>query len=123
MSYDNSITVRGNLARDIDLRYSAAGKAFAVSAVAVSEGKDKEASFVDFIIFGELAERAAESFEKGNRVIVVGTITQDRWETDSGEKRSKLKVIASDIGASVFWNTVTINRTQGWTGPTDDDLI
>lgn len=123
MSYDNSINFSGNLARDLEVRTSAAGNSFATSAVAINMGKDKDASFMDIIIFGELAERAAESFSKGDRVIVQGRITQDRWEDDQGNKRSKVKVIVDDIGGSVRWNTVTVHKSKRWDGPSDDDLI
>lgn len=122
MPYGNAIYVAGNLARDIELKHSQKGTAYARGALAISHGKDKDASFVDFTIFGELAENAAESFHKGDRVLIEGRVQQDRWETDEGQKRSKIGIIVDDIAASVRWGTVTVNRVQRWDGPATDDV-
>mgnify|MGYP001187428041 CR=1 FL=1 len=123
MSYDNTFVGSGNLARDIEGKVSANGNTFGVGAIALSEGKDKPATFLDFIIFGDLAENAAESFSKGDRVVVRGSLTQDRWEDNEGNKRSRIKLIVDDIGGSARWGTLTVHKTERWTGPDDDNLI
>jgi single-strand DNA-binding protein len=33
----------------------------------------------------------------------VGRIQQNRWETEDGQKRSKLEVVADEIGPSYKW--------------------
>jgi single-strand DNA-binding protein len=121
MPFGNAIYVAGNLARDIELKRSSKGTAYARGALAVSHGKDKDASFIDFTIFGELAENAAESFTKGNRVLIEGRIQQDKWETDSGEKRSKVGIVVDDIAASVRWAPVTVHKTEKWSGPAEEE--
>ena len=45
-----------------------------------------------------MAENASESLPKGSRVIVTGRLEQRSWETQEGEKRSKVEVVADEIG-------------------------
>ena len=120
MPYGNSLVISGNLTADPDLRFSAGGTAYTRFTVAHSHGKDKDASFFDCTAFGDLAENLAESLEKGMRVIVEGRVKQDRWETDEGDKRSKISVQVDDVGPSLRWATATVHREE-WTGPADDD--
>jgi single-strand DNA-binding protein len=47
--------------------------------------------------WGRLAENCAEYLEKGREVLVRGELKKDSWETDGGEKRSKMKVRAAKV--------------------------
>ena len=47
----------------------------------------------------------AESVQKGTRVIVTGRLDQRSWETQDGEKRSKIEIVADEIGPSVRYAT------------------
>ncbi len=38
-----------------------------------------------------------DHLEKGSKVLVRGAVRQDRWETDEGEKRSRLYVTAHEV--------------------------
>lgn len=46
-------------------------------------------------------EKVADGIElyvkKGQRVMVVGTIRQDRWETETGKINSRIKIVAQEI--------------------------
>ena len=115
MAYDNTVTIAGNLTRDPELRYTASGVAVAEFGVAWNS-KDKDGnesvSFFDVTCWRELAEHAAESIGKGNRVIVFGRLDQNTWETKDGDKRSKVKVIADDVAPSLRWATANVERTK-----------
>lgn len=122
MAYGNVMTIAGNLARDPELRFTGAGTAYCKTAVAIYAGKDsngneKPAHFVDLTIWGDQAQNAADSFKKGDRVLVLGAIQQDRWETSEGQKRSKLTMNVEEIAGSARWASVTVNRT-----PRDGDF-
>lgn len=99
----NSVVLGGNLARDVELKDTATGKKVCTLVVAsnktfVSNGNQvKETSFVDVDVWGVIAENCGKYLKKGSPVVVVGRLKQDRWETESGEKRTRLKIVASNV--------------------------
>lgn len=61
--------------------------------------------FIDCTVFGKMAEHLVESIEKGDSVIVDGVLEQQEWDDKTtGEKRSKVSIVADEIGVSVRWN-------------------
>lgn len=111
----------GNLTRDPELRFSPTGTAVASLSVAVNRKRNdvEETSYFDVTAFGTLAEHVAE-LPKGCRVIVVGRLIQQQWQTKEGDKRSKVAVIADEIGPSVRWATATVTKSGG--GKPDDGI-
>ena len=118
MANDNSVTITGNCTRDPELRYTNNGMQIATFGVAINQRKrndsgqweDGETSYFDVTCFRELAENVAESVSKGTRVIVAGTLKQRSWETPDGDKRSKIEVIADEVGPSLRWATASVER-------------
>lgn len=115
----NNVTVTGALSDDPELRYSGSGTALCSFTIYESykpkDGGDRVYHNYDVTVFGETAEYFAESAAKGDTVIVVGRLNQDRWEQEiNGEtqKRSKVKIIASDLGMSTRWGPVTPTRSE-----------
>ena len=108
MAFDNTVTVIGNLTREPELKYTASGAAvcsFSVAWNRKDQNQEDVASFFDVTCWRDLAEHTAESLSKGQRVVVYGRIEQESGEKD-GEKRSKIKIVAEDIGASMKWASV-----------------
>jgi single-strand DNA-binding protein len=114
------ITVVGNLTDNPELRFTTAGVAMARFTVAVNprvfdkttgEWRDGEASFYNCTAWRQLAENTAQSLSRGIRVIVTGTIAQQRWETEQGEKRSTFAVTAEAVGPDLSYATATIRKT------------
>lgn len=100
----NKVFLAGNLTRDPELRYIANGTAVASLSLAISRnytGKDgskkEEVVFVDISAWGRQAETCGEYLSKGSSLLVEGRLQLDRWETNTGEKRNKLKVVAQRI--------------------------
>jgi single-strand DNA-binding protein len=99
----NIVILRGNLTRDPELRHinsaSSDRKTAVVNfTVAVSREfsrangtKDKVTSFISCEAWDSGAETIASSFNKGDLVLVEGTLRNDSWEKD-GVKHSTLKV-------------------------------
>ena len=54
-------------------------------------------SYFDVTTWSRLAEICAEYLVKGRGVRVVGRLKQDRWEDDSGNRRSRVEVIAEHV--------------------------
>ena len=71
---------------------------------------DEEVNFFDVTIFGQMAENCAESLTKGTRVVVAGELRQSSWQTQEGDKRSKVEIIADEVAPSLRWATAQINR-------------
>jgi len=69
-------------------------------------------SFFDIVSYGTLAENVSESLQRGSRIMVTGRLEQRSWETQEGEKRSKVEVIADEIGPSLRWATAQITRNE-----------
>lgn len=96
----NKVILMGHLTRDVELRFTANGKAVASFGLAVNrkyksgdEWKE-EVCFVDVTVWDKQGESCAEYLKKGSGVLLEGRLDMDSWETDSGEKRTKLKVTA-----------------------------
>ena len=116
---DAEARITGGLTRDVELRFTQGGLAMAVFTIAFSHRKKKddaweeESGFIDVTAFGTMAENAAASGTKGSRVTVVGRIQQQSWEDrESGQKRSKLCILADEIAFNVKWATVQVNKVE-----------
>lgn len=115
----NDVTLVGNLARDPELRFTPSGQAVANFGLAVNRrwkenGSDEwkeEVSFFDVTCWRELAENVSESLVKGSRAYVTGRLEQQSWEKD-GEKRSKVIVVADDVGPSLRWATAQVQKNE-----------
>ncbi|MHB8220703.1 MAG: single-stranded DNA-binding protein [Acidimicrobiales bacterium] len=116
----NTTTVTGNLTREPEIRYTREGHASTVLGVAVNRRwQDRETreweestSFFDVVCWRELAENVALTLAKGMRVMVTGRLEQRTWETDEGERRSKVEIVAEEIGPSLRFATAEVQRTQ-----------
>ena len=116
----NSVTVIGNVTRDPELRFTASGQATASFGLAVNRvwndrqtNEKKEAvSFFDVVCWQQMAENASESLSKGARIIVTGRLEQRSWETPEGEKRSKIEIVADEIGPSLRWATAQVTKND-----------
>ncbi|MDE1882214.1 MAG: single-stranded DNA-binding protein [Euryarchaeota archaeon] len=125
---ENTVTFVGRLTRDPDLKFLSSGKANAKFSIAVEKrwrnaqtGEwDKRTSFFDVVCWEHLAEHVGASLHKGHRVIVSGTLEQRTWETDSGDKRSAVEVIADAVGPDLRFVTATLAQPKD-TQPAFDD--
>lgn len=116
----NSVSLVGNITRDPELRFTPTGQATATFGLAVNRSWQnrqtnewqEQTSFFDIVCWREMAEHAAESLTRGTRVMVTGRLEQRSWETQDGDKRSKVEVIADEIGPSLRWATAQVTKTQ-----------
>jgi single-strand DNA-binding protein len=113
-------TITGNLTRDPELRYTRAGQATTSLSVAVNrrwqnrqtQEWEESTSFFEIVCWRDMAENVALSLTKGARVVVTGNLEERRWETDDGETRSKVELVAEEVGASLRFATVDIHKVQ-----------
>lgn len=105
MSSYNRVILLGNLTRDVELTYTPSGTAVAQVGLAVNDRRKgtngdwiDETTFVDITLWGRTAEVANEYLAKGAQVLIEGRLKLDQWEDkQSGQKRSKLKVVADKM--------------------------
>jgi len=91
----NTVIATGNLGNDPEMFYSTSGDPIASFNLAVKSGKDKT-SWIKVTAFKKLAEICEIYLHKGAKVIVNGSLDQEKWEKD-GENRSNIKIIAFNI--------------------------
>src|SRR5476649_140469 len=105
MASFNKVILLGNLTRDPEVRYTPKGTAVAELGMAVNRvytaengEKREETTFVDVTLWGRTAEIAGEYLKKGRPVFIEGRLQLDSWEDkQSGQKRSKLKVVGEGL--------------------------
>ncbi len=115
MGFDNTVTVVGNVTRDPELRFAQSGMPIAQFGLAWNrrrQDQEDDTSFFDVVCFRQLAENVSESIRKGARVVVYGTLQQRTWENDSGDRRSKVEILADDVAPSLKWATAEVRRTE-----------
>jgi single-strand DNA-binding protein len=107
-----STTIVGNLVRDPELKFTNNGKAYAQFSVAVTKKKGEEeyTSYFDCTVWNTQAENLANSLHKGDRVVVFGTLNQDRFEKD-GQKRSAVNLNVEAVGPELRFATVVVTKT------------
>ena len=96
----NKVLLLGNLTREVDLRYTQAGKPVAELSLALNRrnGEHEEVCFVDVAVWGKTAENCKQYLGKGSCVHVEGYLKQERWEDrNTGKSRSKLRVVAESV--------------------------
>ena len=117
---DSQCTLVGNATRDPELRFTSSGQAVASFGLAVNrkwtnkatDETEESTTFIDCVAWGTLGENVSESISRGNRIIVTGRLEQRSWETDSGETRSKIELIADEVSPSLRWATAQITRNE-----------
>lgn len=119
MAGEPNITVVGNLTADPELRFTPSGAGvcnFTVAATprmldkATNEWRDGEAMFLGCSVWRDAAEHAAESLQRGMRVIVSGRLKARSYETREGEKRTVFEIDVDEFGPSLKYATATVTK-------------
>jgi single-strand DNA-binding protein len=133
MAGDTLITIIGNLTADPEMRYTPQGLPVARFTVAstprifdkqANEWKDGDSLFLSCNAWRQLAENAAESLQRGTRVIVTGRLKQRSYETREGEKRTVYEIEVDEVGPSLRNATAKVikaGRTKPAEAPAGDD--
>ena len=116
----NTIVLVGNVTRDPELRFTPTGQATSTFGLAVNrrwqnrqtQEWEEATSFFDVVCWREMAENVSESLARGSRVVVTGRLEQRSWETADGDKRSKVEVVADEIGPSLRWATAAVTKNE-----------
>ncbi len=100
----NKVYLIGNLTRKPELRYTPSGTPVAEFGLAVNRHyttsggeKRRDTCFVEVTVWRNKAQLCYEHLAKGSPVFIEGRLELDTWETRSGERRSKLRVVADNL--------------------------
>jgi single-strand DNA-binding protein len=96
----NVVCLKGNLVRDPELKYTAAGTAICNITIAKSkrwkaaDGEYQEKTgFYNCFCWGARGEALSNNFHKGKEIAIVGELDFNEWEQDDGQKRSAVKIL------------------------------
>jgi len=104
MASFNKVILMGNLTRDPELRVTPGGTSICKMGIATSRrfktqsGEQREeTTFVDVDAFGKQAEVISKYMTKGRPIMLEGRLRYDQWESNTGDKRSKLSVVLENF--------------------------
>jgi single-strand DNA-binding protein len=92
----NQVIITGNLGADPDIRYSQNGDPIATFSLAFRLSQEKT-GWVKVVWFNKTAEIAETYLHKGAKVLVSATLDHNKWETEDGQQRSTIQLIANRI--------------------------
>ncbi len=101
----NKAIIVGTLGQDPDTRYTSSGSPVVNVSVATNENwKDKQTGEAQertewhrIVIFGKLAEIAAQYLKKGSQVYFEGKIQTRKWQDKSGQDRYTTEIVANEM--------------------------
>lgn len=98
----NVCTLVGRLATDPDMRYTQSGTPVARFRLAVDspprgETQERSTDFLTVVAFGRQAEIVGQFLDKGSQVAVVGRVSARQWETQDGQRRESVEIIAQRV--------------------------
>ena len=139
----NRVVLVGNLTRDPELRHTPSGTAVCNLRLAVNTRRKDETgqwvdkpNYFDVTVWGNQGERCAQYLAKGRPVAVDGRLEWREWETQDGNKRQAVDVVADTVqflgsrgegegGGGGGYIPAAAPATPGGdfpSSPTDDDI-
>jgi len=104
MSSFNKVILLGNLTRDPESRTLSSGTKVCTLSLATNrkfrtaDGEEKEeVTFCEVDAFGKRGEVLQQYLHKGSPIHIEGRLRLQMWETNDGQKRSKLTVVLENF--------------------------
>lgn len=130
----NNVVLVGRLTRDVDLRYTSNGTAYASFTVAVdrdfkNQNGEKETDFINCVMWRKPAENLANYTKKGSLIGIEGRIQTRNYDNQQGQRVYVTEVLAershflesaktanTDVLSDGGTNTLGINKNQNSSG-------
>lgn len=98
----NRVILIGRLTADPELRYTPQGTAVARFSLAVNrpftnQQGEREADFIDIVVWRQLAETCAQYLRKGRLVAVEGRLQIRTYENQEGRRVKVAEVVAENV--------------------------
>ncbi len=105
LGYLNSVILIGRLVADPELRYTQKGAPVCDFRIASSRRyknretgeQQEETLFINIVAWRRQAEIANDFLKKGSAVLIEGQLRSRQWETNQGEKRTTIEIVARRI--------------------------
>ena len=98
----NKVILMGRLTRDPEVRYTQGSEPMAVVRYSLAVNKrfkrqgEPDADFFNCVAFGRIGEFASKYFSKGQMVSVIGRLSNNTWQDQSGAKRTTTEIIVEE---------------------------
>ena len=98
----NKVILIGRLTRDPELRYTSSNVATATFSIAVdrtftNQNGEREADFVNIVVWRKQAENCKNYLTKGSQVAIEGRIQTRSYDGQDGQKRYVTEVVADNV--------------------------
>ena len=96
----NRVELLGRVGADPEMRYSQGGTAVTQLRLATDRRRqsgDTEADWHSIVCWGKQAEAVAEYVKKGNRLFVAGSLAQNTFEREDGQRVHRTEVHAQEV--------------------------
>lgn len=95
----NRIILLGRLTKDPEVRYTNSGKVVAMFVLAVNRpftdaNGQRDADFINVVIWGKQAEAVGNNVTKGQRLLVEGRLQVRSYDANDGTKKYVTEVVA-----------------------------
>lgn len=124
------VTIEGNLTGDPEHGAGESGNEYARFTVAVNDRRLNETTnrwedagtvFHRVVVFNQQSRNVATSLRKGDSVIVAGDLRFGTYtDKETGQTRETRDVVADNIGASLKFANVSVDRAPKANGPAAD---
>ena len=98
----NKVTLIGRLTKDPELRYTSSNIAVASFTLAVDRGYtspngERQADFLNIVVWRKPAENVKKFLTKGSQVAVDGSIQTRSYDDQNGQKRYITEILANSV--------------------------
>ncbi len=96
----NRVELLGRVGADPEMRYSQSGTAVTTLRLATDRRRqngDTEADWHSVVCWGKQAEAVAQYVKKGNRLFIAGSLAQNTFETEDGQRRHRTEIHAQEV--------------------------
>ena len=98
----NKVILIGRLTRDPELRYTGSNTPVATFSLAVNrsftnQNGEREADFINCVVWRKLAETAKNYLSKGSQVAVEGRIQTRKYQNDKGENKYITEILVENV--------------------------
>ena len=114
----NQVALVGRLGRKPELRYTQQGTPVCSFSIAVDNGQGKDPDWLDIVAWQKLAETCGQHLDKGRQVAVSGRLQTRSYETQDGQRRKVVEVVAARVD---FLGSKADGETQSGGGGVPDD--
>lgn len=118
----NSVVLVGRLTKDAELRYTPNNQAVATFSLAVNrpfknQNGDREADFINCVIWRQQAENLANWAKKGALIGITGRIQTRNYENQQGQRVYITEVVADNFQLLEFNKQNNQGQSQGNSQP------